>query len=144
MPATPEEFQRVVEAFERAHEPLVRALADLHLRGNMILEEHGFLEERLGDQFEEFILASLRSNGSTKEQFAAALRDLDKMHTTWENSTACRKRLIGHVQRLGRRTRLRALEPSWLTAAGGRPQGPGMPMSCRRQAAGLTARSQTL
>ncbi|VWX56132.1 conserved hypothetical protein [Burkholderiales bacterium 8X] len=80
MAATPDEFQRVVEAFERAHAPLVRALADLHVRGNMILEEHGFLEGPVGAQFEEFILVSLTMSGTTKEQFAEALRDLDRMH----------------------------------------------------------------
>lgn len=82
MPATPEELQQVVDAFERAHPPISRALADLHLRGNIVLEEHGLLDSAIEDGFEEFIVATLKANGFTLESFAAALRDLEKMHLT--------------------------------------------------------------
>ena len=45
----PEEMERLVEGFEKAHAPVARARADLLVRGNVILEEHRMLEGAIGD-----------------------------------------------------------------------------------------------
>ena len=82
MPTTPEEFQRLVHAFDRAHRPMARAMADLMVRGNVILEEHGLLEGSVGDAFEAFVFGVLAEHRIGQEEFAATLIDLERLHAT--------------------------------------------------------------
>ena len=82
MPATPEEMERLVEAFEKAHAPVARAMADLLVRGNVILEEHRMLEGPIGDDFEAFVFDVLQKHGIQKEAFAKTLVDLDRLRDT--------------------------------------------------------------
>jgi len=84
MPATPEEMERLVNAFEKAHPPVARAMADLLLRGNVILEEHRMLEGPVGDGFEAFVFSILAEHGIQKEAFAATLIALDHLRDTIE------------------------------------------------------------
>ena len=82
MPATPEEMKRLVEEFEKAHAPLARAMADLLIRGNVILEEHRVLESAIGDAFEAFVLETLHEHGIQKEEFADTLIALERLRST--------------------------------------------------------------
>ena len=82
MPATPEEMERLVTAFEKAHAPIARAMADLLLRGNVILEDHLMLEGPIGDAFEAFVFSVLAERGIDKEAFAATLIALDRLRDT--------------------------------------------------------------
>ena len=82
MPATPEEMKTLVSAFEAAHAPVARAMADLLLQGNVVLEEHGLLEDPIGDAFETFVLATLAEHDIQQEAFAATLIDLTRLRDT--------------------------------------------------------------
>ncbi|PNG53160.1 MULTISPECIES: hypothetical protein [unclassified Variovorax] len=82
MPATPEEFERLIDAFDNAHAPVARAMADLLLRGNVILEEHQMLEGPIGDAFEAFVFNMLAEQGISKEAFAETLRALVRLRDT--------------------------------------------------------------
>lgn len=82
MPATPEELKRLVDAFEEAHAPVARAMADLLIRGNVILEEHRMLEGPIGDAFEAFVFRVLDDNAIQKETFAKTLVALDRLRET--------------------------------------------------------------
>lgn len=84
MPATPEEMKRLVDAFEEAHAPVARAMADMLLSGNVILEEHQLLEGPVGEAFEAFVFSVLAERGIHKEAFAATLVDLDRLRDTIE------------------------------------------------------------
>lgn len=66
MPATPEEIMELLNAFDAAHPPMARAMADLLLRGNVVLEEHQLLEGQIGDAFEAFVLRVLEEHASAK------------------------------------------------------------------------------
>ena len=82
MPATPDEMKRLLDAFEHAHAPMARAMADLLIRGNLILEEHRLLEGPVGDAFEAFVFATLAEHGIRKEEFAKTLVALDRLRET--------------------------------------------------------------
>jgi hypothetical protein len=84
MPATPEEMERLVGEFERAHPSVARALADLLVRGNTILAEHGLLQGPLGDAFKAFVLHSINEQGLTKKEFADTLSALNRLRVTVE------------------------------------------------------------
>lgn len=82
MPATPEEMKTLVSAFEAAHPHLARAMADLLLQGNVVLEEHGLLDDPVGDAFEAFVLSTLTEHGIQEEAFAATLIGLTRLRDT--------------------------------------------------------------
>jgi hypothetical protein len=82
MAATPVEIKMLVDAFEAAHPRMARAMADLLLRGNVILEEHSLLEGTVGDDFEAFVFKVLDEHGIGKDQFAATLIALGRLRET--------------------------------------------------------------
>lgn len=82
MPATPEEIKMLVDAFEGAHPRVARAMADLLLRGNVILEEHSLLEGTVGDAFEVFVFKVLDEHGIGKDQFASTLIAFERLRDT--------------------------------------------------------------
>ena len=82
VPATPEEMQTLVGAYEATHPRMARALADLLLRGNVILEEHRLLDDPVGDAFEAFVFKMLDEQGIGKEQFAATLMAFERLRNT--------------------------------------------------------------
>ena len=82
MPATPEELRRLIYEFDEAHAPVARAMADLLVRGNVILQEHELLDSPIGNAFEEFVFKSLAEQGIRKEAFASALRGLQRLRET--------------------------------------------------------------
>ena len=82
MPATPEELKQLIDTFEQAHAPIARAMADLLVRGNVILEDHQLLEGPVGDGFEEFVFNVLAEGGITKAEFAATLVAYDRLRET--------------------------------------------------------------
>ncbi|WP_218668920.1 hypothetical protein [Variovorax sp. KK3] len=75
-------MRRLVEDFEQAHPPMARAMADLLLRGNVVLEEHELLEGSVGDGFEAFVLGVLEEHGTSREVFAATLTALSRLRDT--------------------------------------------------------------
>ena len=85
MPATPEEMQNLVAAFDKAHRPLARAMADLLIRGNVILEEHRLLEGKVGDAFEAFVFDILAENNISTEEFADTLIAFERLRETLDH-----------------------------------------------------------
>lgn len=89
MPATPEEMEVLVNAFESAHPPAARALADLLERGKRILEEHRILYTPLGEQFEEMMFKlsadhdvsrqMLNDTGAALERVRITVEQLDQL-----------------------------------------------------------------
>ncbi|WP_309974445.1 hypothetical protein [Variovorax guangxiensis] len=57
-------------------------MADLLVRGNVILEEHRLLECAIGDAFEVFVFEVLDKHGTSKEAFAETLVALDRLRST--------------------------------------------------------------
>lgn len=82
MPATPDEMKMLLDAFEAAHPRMARAMADLLLRGNVILEEYRLLEGPVGDAFEAFVFKALDEHGIGKDQFAATLIAFERLRDT--------------------------------------------------------------
>jgi hypothetical protein len=82
MPATPEEMQALVDAFEAAHPRMARAMADLLLSGNVLLEEHRLLQGPIGDAFEAFVFKVLDEHGIGRGRFAATLIALGQLRDT--------------------------------------------------------------
>ncbi|VTU29443.1 hypothetical protein H6CHR_03196 [Variovorax sp. PBL-H6] len=82
MPVTPEEMKRLIEAFDNGHAPVARAMANLLIRGNVILEEHQMLEGRIGDAFESFVFEVLVEHGVSQEAFAETLQALVRLRDT--------------------------------------------------------------
>ena len=60
MPATQQEIDALQLAYEQAHSALARALSELLVVGNVVLESHGLLERPLGDAFEAFVVKNLQ------------------------------------------------------------------------------------
>ncbi|MDR6539490.1 hypothetical protein [Variovorax soli] len=75
----------LVDAFESAHPRMAGAMADLLIRGNVILEEHQLLEGTVGDAFEAFIFKVLDEHGIGKDQFAATLIAFERLRDTIEH-----------------------------------------------------------
>jgi len=84
MPATPEEMKRLVDAFERAHAPLARALADLFTRGSDILEEHRLVDSSVVPDFKSLILKIAEERCVSEQDLSAAVSDLRRLHVTVE------------------------------------------------------------
>jgi len=82
MPATPEEMKRLVDAFEDAHAPVARAMADLLVRGNILLEDYQMREGPVGDAFEAFVFSVLHEHGIRREAFAKTLVALNHLRET--------------------------------------------------------------
>jgi len=82
VPATPEEMKTLVDAYDAAHPCVARAMADLLLRGNVILEEHRLLESSVGDAFEAFVFKVLDEHNIGKDQFAATLIAFERLRAT--------------------------------------------------------------
>ncbi|MBT2326764.1 hypothetical protein J7E62_31110 [Variovorax paradoxus] len=82
MPATSDEINALRAEFERAHRRPVRALAEILLIGNVILEDHQLLEGELGEAFERFVLQALNDQGVEVGEFAAAVKALGKLRAT--------------------------------------------------------------
>jgi hypothetical protein len=82
MPATPQEVATLQQAYEQAHSRPARALAELLLVGNVILESHELLEGRIGEAFEGFVLASLQESDVSQDDFKAALVALGTLRAT--------------------------------------------------------------
>ncbi|MDR6536984.1 hypothetical protein [Variovorax soli] len=57
-------------------------MADLLLRGNVILEEHQLLDGDVGDGFEAFVLGVLQEHRISKEVFAETLIALSRLRET--------------------------------------------------------------
>ena len=84
MPATPEEMKQLIDAFEAAHPPVARALADLLARGRSILEEHRMLDDPLGEQFEAMIFKLSAEHGISRQALQSALKALARVRITVE------------------------------------------------------------
>lgn len=82
MTATTSEIAALRAEFERAHSRVARALAELLLLGNVILEDHELLEGKIGDAFEQFVLQSLSGEGVELGEFAAAVKALGTLRET--------------------------------------------------------------
>ena len=82
MAATPEEMRRLVNAYEKSHSQMARAMADLLVRGNVTLEEHRLLESEVGGRFEAFVLDILAEHNISKEAFAATLIAYERLRDT--------------------------------------------------------------
>jgi len=82
MPATPEELRRLVNSFEEAHAPVARAMADLLVRGSILLKDYQMLEGPIGDAFEAFVFGVLHEQGIQRERFAQTLRALNHLRAT--------------------------------------------------------------
>lgn len=82
MAATPEELKLLVDAFEAAHPRMARAMAELLLRGNVILEDHRLLDGAVGDAFEGFVFSTLDKYGIKKDQFAETLIAFERLRET--------------------------------------------------------------
>ena len=82
MPATPEDMKRLVDTFEDAHAPVARAMADLLVRGNILLEDDQMLEGRIGHAFEAFVFSVLHEHGIRREAFAKTLLALNHLRVT--------------------------------------------------------------
>lgn len=82
MTATSSEIAALRAEFERSHRRPARALAELLLIGNVILEDHQLLEGRVGDAFERFVLQTLSDEGVETGEFAAALKALAALRET--------------------------------------------------------------
>lgn len=82
MTATRDEISALKDDFERSHRQPVRALAELLLLGNVILEDHGMLEGDVGSAFERFVMESLSQQGIDVGEFAAAVQALGKLRAT--------------------------------------------------------------
>ena len=85
MPATPEEMQTLVEAFDKAHRPVARAMAELLIRGNVLLEEHRLLEGKVGDAFEAFVFGVLAEHDIGTEEFAQTLIAFERLRETLDH-----------------------------------------------------------
>ncbi|CAN7774859.1 hypothetical protein LJR290_007734 [Variovorax sp. LjRoot290] len=68
--------------FKRSHRRPARALAELLMLGNAVLEDHEMLEGEVGNAFERFVLESLSQQGVESGEFAAAVLALGKLRTT--------------------------------------------------------------
>ena len=75
-------MERLIDAFDKAHGPIARAMADLLIRGNVILEEHRLLEGKVGDAFEAFVFNVLAEHSIGKDEFAQTLRALERLRET--------------------------------------------------------------
>ena len=84
MPATPEEMQRLVDAFEKAHPPLARVLADLFLRGRCILEDHHSVGSSVVPEFEKLVVMLAQQQGMSEIELSAAIADLRRVQVTVE------------------------------------------------------------
>jgi len=84
MPATPEEMKTLVDAYERSHHPMSRAMADLLLRGDQILSEHRLHSSDFRKRLHALIQAELLEHGVSQEQFSATLRAFDRLQSTVE------------------------------------------------------------
>ncbi|VTU20212.1 hypothetical protein SRS16CHR_02597 [Variovorax sp. SRS16] len=84
MPATPQEVAALRRTFEQEHRKPARALAELLLIGNVLLESHEALEGRLGERFEAFVLESLEDEGVSHSEFARAVQALQDLRSTLE------------------------------------------------------------
>lgn len=82
MTATSDEIAALRADFERSHSRPARALAEMLLIGNVILEDHQLLEGEVGDAFERFVLQSLADQGVEVGEFAAAVKALGKLRET--------------------------------------------------------------
>jgi hypothetical protein len=82
VPATPEELKSLVDAYDQAHPSLARAMAELLVRGNVILEDHRLLEGEVGDRFEAFVFHVLAEHSIGKEAFAATLIAYERLRDT--------------------------------------------------------------
>lgn len=82
MPATPEEMKLLVDAFEDAHPPLARALADLLVRGKEILEEHRLKEDALANDFETLVLRLSREHGVSEQTLSGTVATLRRIQVT--------------------------------------------------------------
>ncbi|VTU46061.1 hypothetical protein SRS16P2_00464 (plasmid) [Variovorax sp. SRS16] len=85
MAATPEEVAALRRTFEQDHRKPARALAELLLMGNVLLESHEALEGRLGERFEAFVLESLDDEGVSHAEFARAVQALQDLRATLAN-----------------------------------------------------------
>ena len=84
VPATPEEMKALVDAFEAAHSPIARALADLLVRGKAILDEHRTLPAPLGDEFETLVLKLSAEHGISRQTLQSASAALERVRFTDE------------------------------------------------------------
>jgi hypothetical protein len=82
MAATPQEVAALRKAFEQDHRKPARALAELLLMGNVLLESHDVLEGQLGERFEAFVIESLDAEGVSHAEFARAVQALNDLRTT--------------------------------------------------------------
>jgi hypothetical protein len=82
MTATSDEIAALRAEFERSHRRPARALAELLLLENLILEDHQLLEGKIGDAFEKFVLQSLSDEGVEVGEFAAAVKALGTLRAT--------------------------------------------------------------
>lgn len=82
MPATPEELNALVDAYDKAHPSMARAMAELLVRGNVILEDHELLEGAVGDRLEAFVFNVLADHNISKEAFAATLIAYERLRDT--------------------------------------------------------------
>jgi hypothetical protein len=82
VPATPEELKTLVDAYDQAYPSVARAMAELLVRGNVILEDHKLLDGKVGDQFEAFVFNVLDDRYISKEAFAATLIAYERLRDT--------------------------------------------------------------
>jgi hypothetical protein len=82
MPATSDEISALRAEFERGHRLPARALAELLLIGNVILEDHQLLEGPLGVAFERFVMEALAEQDIEVGEFAAAVKALGTLRAT--------------------------------------------------------------
>ena len=82
MPATREEMKKLLDAFEDAHPPVARAMADLLVRGSILLKEYHMLEGPVGDAFEMFVFSVLHEHGIQRQAFARTRVALDRLRDT--------------------------------------------------------------
>ena len=85
MPATPEEMKALIDAFEAAHPPVARALADLLVRGKAILEEHHTLSIPLGDDFEALVVELSVGHGVSRQMLDSTVAALERVRITLEH-----------------------------------------------------------
>ncbi|MBU1361463.1 MAG: hypothetical protein KKC85_04895 [Gammaproteobacteria bacterium] len=82
MPASPAEFAVLTATFDKAHSRPARALAELFLAGNSILESHDLLEGPIGDAFEKFVMVCAIGQGVSITAFKAAVKGLKELRAT--------------------------------------------------------------
>jgi hypothetical protein len=82
MAATLEEVAALKRAFEREHRKPARALAELLVVGNALLEVHDSLDGEIGDAFEEFVLRCLDSQGVGLEELKRAVEAVGALRAT--------------------------------------------------------------